>query len=270
MLRTFLDYDYAVEWRVINAADYGFPQRRRRVFIFAAHKSTNYFQNLSKEKSTDILLENGFFQDEFKTEKEFIKEPEQTNIDANFYNDLVNVSDDFQFSFNNSGIMIEGQITTVETKPIFVEPKPLRDILIENAPEYLFLDEEAINKLKFLKGAKKEKRVNGEGFVYYYSEGQINFPDSLDKPARTMLTSEGTVNRSTHVIEDPNVRKLRLLSPIECERLNGFPDNWTKPNNCPVEINDRRRYFFMGNALVVGLIEKMGKSLTKIYDMERQ
>ena len=80
--------------------------------------------------------------------------------------------------------------------------------------------------------------------------------DDLDKPGRTMLTSEGTTNRSSHVVEVDGKR--RFLTPLECERLNGFPDNWTNT------MSDRMRYFCMGNALVVGLIERMGKRIEQL------
>ena len=92
----------------------------------------------------------------------------------------------------------------------------------------------------------------------------MSFPDRIDWPARTLLTSESSVNRSTHVIEDPWTKRYRLLSPIECERINGFDDNWTKPPNVDIPITAKKRYFFMGNALVVGLIEKMGKTISGI------
>ena len=86
------------------------------------------------------------------------------------------------------------------------------------------------------------------------------FPDQMYRPARTMLTSEGSINRSTHVIEDPKTGKLRLLTPLETERINGFDDNWTDTG-----MPEKFRYFCMGNALVVPLIEKMGKELLKIW-----
>lgn len=111
-----------------------------------------------------------------------------------------------------------------------------------------------------MKGAKKiQRKSKTTGFEYTFSEGPIAFPDSLDRPARTMLTSEGTVNRSTHVILDPKTSKLRILTPLECERINGFPDNWTDTG-----MPERQRYFIMGNALVVPLITKMGERLLKI------
>ena len=49
------------------------------------------------------------------------------------------------------------------------------------------------------------------------------------------------------------------MTPIELERLNGFPDNWTKYDQNAIEVSDVKRAFFMGNALVIGLISKVGK-----------
>ena len=115
-----------------------------------------------------------------------------------------------------------------------------------------------MEKWNYLKGSKKMERTSSTGFKYVFSEGTIAFPDPLDRPARTMLTSENTLNRSTHVIEDPKTRRLRLLTPIECERINGFPDNWTK-----TDMPERQRYFIMGNALVVPLIERIANELIR-------
>lgn len=83
--------------------------------------------------------------------------------------------------------------------------------------------------------------------------------DSLDLPGRTMLTSEGSVNRSSHIIPDPKTGRLRFLTPVECERLNGFPDGWTDTG-----MPRSSRYFMMGNALVCGIVEKLGDQLLKI------
>lgn len=111
---------------------------------------------------------------------------------------------------------------------------------------------------------KKIERTSKNGNKYVFSEGAIAFPDPLDKPSRTMLTSESTKNRSTHIIKDPWTGRLRKITPVEAERLNGFPDNWTNTG-----MTERFRYFCMGNALVVGLIEKMGKELNKIFENEK-
>src|SRR5699024_6223335 len=100
-------------------------------------------------------------------------------------------------------------------------------------------------------------RTAASGYQYTFSEGGMAFPESFDKPGRTMLTSEGTINRSTHVVED--TKGYRFLTPIECERLNGFPDNWTNTG-----MSERMRYFCMGNALVVGLVKKIGQRINEI------
>lgn len=141
-----------------------------------------------------------------------------------------------------------------------VEPKSpdtqitLRDILERDVDEkYYKID---VERWQYMKGAKKALRTRKDGSTYHYSEGAIPFPDILDRPGRTMLTSEGTVNRSSHLIEDPQTKRMRILTPIECERLNGFPDDWTNTG-----MTERQRYFTMGNALVVQLIERMGSTL---------
>ena len=136
-------------------------------------------------------------------------------------------------------------------------------ILSENVDDKYFLTKEQNEKFTYLKGSKRIPRVDkNTGFEYMYSEGSMAYPDTYDNPGRTMLTSEGTVNRSTHVVEDRKTGKYRLLTPVECERLNQFPDNWTNT------MTDKKRYFMMGNALVTGIIKKLGNSISKYIDKE--
>ena len=83
--------------------------------------------------------------------------------------------------------------------------------------------------------------------------------DELSLPGRTMLTSEGSVNRSTHFLKDGD--GFRLLTPIEAELLQDFPCDWTKykslSDGTVVEVADRMRYFFMGNALVTSIVKRI-------------
>ena len=258
ILACFNDLGYDVEWRVINAADYGFTQRRRRTFIFAYKNDTNYYKSIQNKSSESIILENGFFVKEF---------PIYTNIDAQEidfeYKDLIDVSDNFKMNFKNSGVMKNGKIYTTEVTPIAINPNPLSKIIEYNGVDSKYNLGDNIDKWKYLKGAKDILRKAGTPYEYHFREGAIAFPDSLDKPARTMLTSEGSLNRSTHVIEDPKSKCYRILTPIETERINGFPDNWTNTG-----MPEKFRYFCMVNALVVGLIERMGNSLNKIFESE--
>ena len=249
---------YAVEWRIINAADYGYSQRRRRIFIFGFHKETNYYKNL--ENHDDWIASKGFFNSEFPIIESNIQKPSYYSFNkTNNEIDILEVSNSFNFEFQNSGIMKEDDIYTCKTTPKENKSKYIVDILEKNVDEKYFIPDDKIPKWTYLKGPKAEDRFTKEGYKYTFREGGIPFPDPIDKPSRTMLTSEGKINRSTHVILDPTINKLRLLTPIECERLNGFPDNWTNTG-----MTESFRYFCMGNALVVNLIEQMANKLTKI------
>ncbi len=261
ILRSLYDNGYNVEWRVINAGEYGLPQKRRRTYIFAYHKSTNYYKKMTKEKDRDVIFESGMFIKQFPIFDNYEAITETSICD---YKDLVDVSNSFKCDFYNAGIMNDGKIYTVKVKSNYKLIYPLKNIREENeVDEKYFLKDEQLKKFEFLKGSKRIPRVKPNGEPYFYAEGAMPFPDNLDAPARTMLTSEGGVSRTTHVIEDFKTKKPRLLTPVECERINGFPDNWTNTG-----MSDKKRNFMMGNALVVGVIEKIGKEIENIIDKE--
>ena len=250
---------YSIEWRVINAADYGFSQRRRRTFIFATNDKKIQRKLYGAKNSADILWDSGFFAEPFPCKafdsgakvKEFTL---PTNIKE--------VSDNFHAEFENSGYCINSICHTFKVEAVYDGSyTTLGDILETKVPEKFYIKEDDMPHWEYMKGAKKEKRVTANGHEYNYSEGPIAYPDYLDKPSRTMLTGESSKNRSTHVVRDPETGRLRLLTPVECERLDGFPDNWTNTG-----MPEKFRYFCMGNALVVGLIEKMGKRIVEIKD----
>jgi DNA (cytosine-5)-methyltransferase 1 len=157
-----------------------------------------------------------------------------------------------------AGIMNDGAICTIAVDPIKRPPIRLKDVLVTSHVDekYYAFD---VDKVSYMKGSKRELRVKPNGEPYFYTEGPVPFPDNLDSPARTILTSEGKMNRSTHYIVDPLTQRIRTLTPVECERINGFPDNWTNTG-----MPEAYRYFTMGNALVVPLITEMGKRLIEI------
>ncbi|MDO5848516.1 MAG: DNA (cytosine-5-)-methyltransferase [Methanobrevibacter sp.] len=266
MLRTFHDNDYSVEWRVINAADYGFPQKRRRVFIFAYKNSTSYAEKMSQIPDREFIFEKGLFAELFPIEDE-IFDSSQGNIDEESFNDLVDVSDKFDLHFFNAGRMKGGKIQTYKVKADCDELTTLYEVLEDNpVDEKYYLDDDKFERIRYLKSSKKLERKKPNGETYCYSEGAVPFPDKLDVPARTMLTSETTVNRSTHVVEDKCSGMYRILTPIEAEKINMFPENWT---NIPDRsMTEKRRYFLMGNALVVGIVERIGNYLNEIIDRE--
>ena len=258
MLSCFHSLGYAVEWRVINAAEYGAAQRRRRTFIFAYSKNTKHYKAVKNNNLEDMLLKDGFFASTFPiSSNEKIREGEVTK-------DVEAISNDFKFDFGNAGVMRNGKIVTAKVIPAEEKPITLGQIL-ENkkVDESYFISEEKMPKWTYLKGAKRIERTSSAGYKYVFSEGPIAFPDPWDRPSRTMLTSESTLNRSTHVVEDKKTKRLRLITPIEAERLQGFDDNWTNTG-----MPQRMRYFCMGNALVTHMISRMGKTLDTIIEKE--
>ncbi len=263
ILRSLYDNGYAVEWRVINAGEYGEPQRRRRAYIIAYHKSTNYYKKMKKLNMKDIIMNYGIFSKQFPV-KDTELDYNMANISKESYKDLADVSDNFKMQFFNSGVMCDGKIYTSKLEPNWNEIYPLKKIREKKeVDEKYFLSEEKIEKFKYLKGNKRIPRIKPNGEPYMYSEGEMAFPDNLNMPARTMLTSESGLGRTSHVIEDYKTNRLRLLTPLECERINGFPDNWTNTG-----MTEKRRYFMMGNALVVGIIKKIGIELENIMQKE--
>jgi DNA (cytosine-5)-methyltransferase 1 len=267
ILKSLNDLGYAVEWRVINAADYGMPQRRRRVFILAYLKDSIIYNDIKDSNSTDWLLKEGTFANAFPIQSENVLFPKEFKLKGN----IVDISENFNKNgitgmFENTGFMIDGIVTTIKTKPVYDDNfLTLKDIIQkEEVPEEFYINNEDLDKWMYLKGSKKEMRKNSQGFEYHYSEGGMIFPDPLDKPSRTIITGEGgkSASRFKHVIKTP--KGYRRLSPLELERLNMFPDNHTKFEG----ITDTKRAFFMGNALVVGVIEKIGVTLSEKINNE--
>ncbi len=274
ILKSLEDLGYAVEWRVINAADYGMPQRRRRIFIMAYHKSTSVFKKLARSNKADWMHGKGTIAEAFPVKNPSKTSPlsisEKTDSEAfTISGDLVNISDHFNEDkkpslFENTGIFIGGKVFTAKTVPHYDGKRWVLGDILQNAEvdESFFIPPDDFPKWEYLKGPKKETRTAKSGFTYDYKEGGMVFPDALDNASRTIITGEGgkTPSRFKHVVQTS--KGPRRLTPVELERLNMFPDRHTELKG----ISDTKRAFFMGNALVVGVVEKLGATLfSKIY-----
>ena len=258
ILASLSDLGYVVEWRVINAAEYGMPQRRRRTYILAYKADTSIAKSINGP--LDWVLNDGIFASAFPVNVKDKCQPVSFSIDGT----LDKVSANFKREFENAGIMVDRKVTTIATTPSYNGACiTLGQILLpENAvPNDFFISDEELEKWRYLKGSKSETRTTSEGYEYRYSEGAMAFPDSLDKPSRTIITGEGGSgpSRFKHVIQTASGR-YRRLTPIELERLNMFPDSHTEGSS------DMRRAFLMGNALVTGIVEKVGMVLLHEID----
>ncbi len=264
ILQSLDDLGYFVEWRVINAADYGMPQRRRRTYILAYSKESKIGKSI--QDPTEWIYTEGVFAKAFPiVDYNGLLPLLPTKIKEKNSDDLVDISNTFNISakkraFENSGLMINGSFYTTKALPSYNgDYTTLGDILVSGTDrqfitEDFYLEEDSLPKWEYLKGSKNEERTSKDGYKFMYNEGGMVFPDSLDKPSRTIITAEGgsSASRFKHVVKDPINGRLRRLIPLELERLNMFPDNHTLGEN------DSKRAFFMGNALVCGVITNVG------------
>ena len=267
ILASLSDLGYVVEWRIINAADYGMPQRRRRTYIVGYRKESviaGQIEKMSDWVNYDGVLAKAFpFEPKNGTLSEFIVEGTIPEVSADFNKGKK------ESPFGNAGLMMDRKVYSVDALPIYDgSMQTLGGNLVDEelVPEEFFISEAELPKWQYEKGAKKINRTSKEGFQYVFSEGGMAFPDYLDRPSRTMITGEGgsAPSRFKHVVQTPSGRYRRLI-PLELERLNMFPDNHTLHS----DVSDGRRAFLMGNALVCGIVEQIGKSLYRfIYGEE--
>jgi len=259
MLASLADLGYAVEWRVVNAADYGMPQRRRRVFLLGYHQTSALYKSITETSATDHLLDDGPMAQALPCEADIKHYPESFEL----IGDLALLTNTFNVDgkgpeFLNSGLMVGRQITTLRTLPLYTGLRvTLGDVLqpMKEVSKDLIIPKVDLRKWETHKGAKRIERKAANGHVYLYSEGAMPFPDPKDRPSRTIVTGEGGsgASRMRHVVEQDGV--MRRLSPVELERLMGFPDRHTE-GLTPV-----RRAYLLGNALVVGIVERIGRGL---------
>ena len=267
ILASLADLGYTIEWRIINAAEYGMPQRRRRIYIIGYYKGSTIEKKIEDFKNW--ILFDGVMAKAFPLEQ-------KNKLGSSFKIEgtIKEVSDNFNVKqknspFGNTGIMTNRQVYTIDTTPVYNGTyMTLGGNIVDESlvPDNFFIPISDIARWEYEKGAKKIERTSKEGYKYIFSEGGMSFPDALDRPSRTIITGEGgtSPSRFKHVIRTPSGRYRRLI-PLELERLNMFPDNHTYHP----DVNDGRRAFLMGNALVCGIIQRMGQSLYRfIFDKE--
>ena len=257
ILSCFDDLGYSVEWRVVNSAEYGFPQRRKRTYILA--RITGEEWDLDAQISTGLMSRAFPIAEIDSAAIGHVEIPDDPYIATRDFNKGGKVS-----PFMDAGVMQDGHVATCKVAEAYEGARRvLGDVLVDESdvPDEFFIEPSQLPKWEYLKGSKSEDRVNKKtGFTYKYSEGSMAFPDALDRPSRTILTGEGGrgASRFKHVIKTEDGRYRRLV-PDELDQLQGFPRGWTNTG-----MTDGQRAFCMGNALVVGVPHAIGKVLASL------
>lgn len=251
---------YSVEWHVVNSAEYGFPQRRKRVYIVAERNAC---------WDLDSRLEDGIMSEAFPMETprevfgfEIPKDPYEATLHFNEQRTKTS-------PFLDAGVMQGFQVRTCKISETYAGPRAtLGDVLVpeQSVPEEFYVPSDQLSRWEYLKGAKHEPRTSKSGHQYIYSEGSMAFPDPTDRPSRTILTGEGGTgpSRFKHVIQTSDGRYRRLV-PDELDNLQGFPTGWTNTG-----MTNGQRAFCMGNALVVGIPHRIGEVIARRTSLEER
>lgn len=257
ILSCFNDLGYSVEWRVVNSAEYGFPQRRKRTYILARFAGEEW--DLGQQIARGLMARAFPIEEPNSSVISYVEIPDDPYIATRDFNKGGKLS-----PFMDAGVMQDGRAASCKIVEAYEGPRrTLGDVLVPDAevPEEFYIELDKLSQWEYLKGAKREKRVNKKtGFEYMYSEGSMAFPDALDRPSRTILTGEGGrgASRFKHVIKTADGRYRRLV-PDELDQLQGFPRGWTNTG-----MTDGHRAFCMGNALVVGIPHAIGRVLAEL------
>lgn len=258
MLSCFADLGYSVEWRVVNSAEYGAPQRRKRVYIYAELTSDAW--DLEKR------LEDGVLANALPIKAPDLSRTFEVPVDP--YETTKQFNNGGKRSpFLNAGVMQDCNVVTADVEAAYEGALgALKDVIVDpsEVPDDFYIPSEKLGRWEYLKGSKSEERTNKQtGFTYHYSEGAMAFPDSLDNPSRTILTGEGGsgASRFKHIVKIDG--RYRRLVPDELDQLQDFPKGWTDTG-----MTDGQRAFCMGNALVVRIPHMIGKEIAKRHSSQ--
>jgi DNA (cytosine-5)-methyltransferase 1 len=248
ILSCLMNLGFSVEWRVVNSAEYGFPQRRKRVFIYAERDTTwDLRSRLLDGVMSDALpceikgdvAEFGILDDPYAITTSW----PQYKVSP----------------FLEAGVASRFGVATCHIEETYDGPRRvLGDVVVPagDVPDAFWVADDQLSKWQYLKGSKREERTTKDGYTYWYSEGSMAYPDLLTNPSRTILTGEGGrgASRFKHIINQGGC--MRRLVPDELDMLQTFPKGWTNTG-----MTDGQRAFCMGNALVVGVVHRIGVAI---------
>jgi DNA (cytosine-5)-methyltransferase 1 len=277
ILSTLRALGYAAEWRILDSAEYGHPQRRKRIYICAYHNSTGIYERLATVAAGTAALEttpllHTLLYDAFPCS---LVNPSDAILPAlSVLAEPMDEQSAFQSPpsgrspFGNIGLMLNGAVFTCTARAAVIDDfsvfsghktaQTLGDVIRQTGqiPTEFYIKPEDEVRWRQAKAAKAVPR-NANGFQYTYTEGAMSFPDAVDRPSRTIITSEGgtTPSRTKHSV--PDAGRFRRLVPEELEALNGFPRGFTAVPG----LTDTVRARLMGNSLVVPMVRRIGDVL---------
>ena len=212
ILATLDELGYNAEWEVLNSKHFGVPQNRERVFIIGHLRGTSSRQVFPLGKGSK--MDNG--------------EQGQIKMTQNSGKEIARVYD------------VEGLAPTLKGKTGgWQEPKIVIPVLTPNRPE------KRQNGRRFKEDGEPSFTLTGQDVHGVMTVSNAVTPDAYLASGKRKRVDGKAVLTSMHE------RRIRRLTPTECERLQGFPDGWTEG------VSDTQRYKQLGNAVTVNVIESI-------------
>lgn len=224
---------YEIRYKIASALEFGVPQNRVRIYLVC---------KLSSQKK---MCDND---DTLNFNKKTIS-ADGINIYSLHKTLLKNSGQQIKIKWGDSGVIKNWKCkVSTSNKEIAHQTTSLDVVLEDVVDKKYYLSDNQIEKIKYMKGAKR--KVLSDGRIW--SEGAVPFPDSINKHARCITPSDGSLNRSTHIIHDG--KGYRRLTIRERARLQGLPDNFVFP------VSDNQASLQIGNGVVVNVIYQIAKT----------
>ena len=246
IIQTLEELGYDVQWMVLNSKFFGVPQNRERVFIIGSIRGTSRpeilpFREINKETNELQGQQANTVKARYVAigDRSYITE---SKFNAQGYR--VRTTDDVSCTLQGQAGDI-GAKTGLYAIPVLTPDR-------ENKRQ---------NGRRFKEDGEPSFTLTGQdvhGVMIQSHSPRTNDPKKGGSGPLISGEHSFTKDRTPH-----NVimgMKIRRLTPIECERLQGFPDGWTE------DVSDTQRYKQMGNAVTVNDIREIVKRFVFVTD----
>ena len=251
-LMPFDNLGYHIHYKVLNTKDFGIPQNRERIFIIGIRDDADNDFTFPKELSLKLklkdVLENDI-DDKYYLSKKMIKNIiTPSNGDWNsgkmtFNNNIAKCINSRVHKMGRADT--DNYIISHSLHPRSGDPtKGGTGHLSKQDGTSYCLDTGNAQAVEVIQ-INPSKESNGK---QPYQQNRIYDTNGINPALNTIWNGSNLIN----------TKKIRRLTPIECERLQGFPDNHTEG------VSDTQRYKQMGNTITVNVIQAIIKKLINV------
>ena len=237
IISTLVELGYDLQWQVLNSKNFGVPQNRERVFIIGNLRGTSRPEVFPIRNNDEVYNQSNENKEEIHNIASTMTARQFSSWNGNYIDVIGSLEGGGWEKRNESTRRIYGISGISPTIPTAQGGGVMAKIMVDKP--FVALTERRTEEAKRLRrlGIVKDTR------------NLKKLEPREDGIANTVTT--GDVKNSSLT----NGSKIRRLTPIECERLQGFPDNWT------AGVSDTQRYKMCGNAVTVNVVSYLVSKL---------